>query len=148
MEGTCESSFTSLHPTLPPLPPSLPPSLLSMSGNESESALVSQSSLEETETQTIVSLNSSLTRSILMLDIWLSQVHTHTHTQYMWCITCMCIHVHCTCVQYMQYAVHVHVHVHAVQNSFTHISADGLLLTNSLHTTHMYTHRCSSTHRP
>ena len=59
---------------LPSLPPSLPPSTTSMSGNESEPALLSESGLEEMDTQTIASLNSSLTRSILMLDIWLSQV--------------------------------------------------------------------------
>ena len=46
----------------------------SMSGNESEPALLSQSSLDESDAQAIASLNSSLTRSILMLDIWLSQM--------------------------------------------------------------------------
>ena len=47
----------------------------SMSGYDSETALVSQSSLEQGETHVIISLNSSLTRFILILDIWLTQVH-------------------------------------------------------------------------
>ena len=46
----------------------------SLSGYESESALVSQSSLEQADTQMLVKLNSSLARFILMLDIWLAQV--------------------------------------------------------------------------
>lgn len=46
----------------------------SVSGNESEPALLSESGLEEGDAQAIASFNSSLTRSILMLDIWLSQV--------------------------------------------------------------------------
>ena len=45
-----------------------------MSGYDSETALVSQSSLEQGETHVIVSVNSSLTRFILILDIWLTQV--------------------------------------------------------------------------
>ena len=45
-----------------------------MSGYDSEIALVSQSSLEQGETHVVVSLNSSLTRFILILDIWLTQV--------------------------------------------------------------------------
>ena len=45
-----------------------------MSGYDSETALVSQSSLEQGETHVIVSVNSSLTRFILILDIWFTQV--------------------------------------------------------------------------
>jgi hypothetical protein len=45
-----------------------------MSGYDSETALVSQSSLEQGETHVVISLNSSLTRFILILDIWLTQV--------------------------------------------------------------------------
>ena len=45
-----------------------------MSGYDSETALVSQSSLEQGETHVVVSVNSSLTRFILILDIWLTQV--------------------------------------------------------------------------
>ena len=48
-----------------------PPSL---SGYESESPLVSQSSIETADTQMVISLNSSIARFILMLDIWISQV--------------------------------------------------------------------------
>lgn len=44
------------------------------SGSETEAHLVSQSSMEQMDTQVIVTLKSSLTRYILMLDIWLSQL--------------------------------------------------------------------------
>ena len=50
-----------------------------MSGYDSETALVSQSSLEQGETHVVISLNSSLTRFILMLDIWLTQVRLIMH---------------------------------------------------------------------
>ena len=57
----------------------------SMSGYDSETALVSQSSLEQGETHVIISLNSSLTRFILILDIWLTQVHVYVHAK---CYAC------------------------------------------------------------
>ena len=47
------------------------------SGYDSESALVSQSSLDMGG---LITFNSSLTRFILMLDIWLCQVRMHTYT--------------------------------------------------------------------
>ena len=46
----------------------------SLSGYESESALVSQMSFQTTDTQAVLQLNFALPRYILMLDIWLSQV--------------------------------------------------------------------------
>ena len=49
------------------------------SESESEPALLSESGLEEADAQAIASLNSTLTRSILMLDIWLSQVNNNTN---------------------------------------------------------------------
>ena len=55
------------------LPPSLPPP--SLSGYESESALVTPSEGNNSaDTQALIILNSSLTRFIIMLDVWLSQV--------------------------------------------------------------------------
>ena len=45
-----------------------------MSSSEVEPQLLSQSSMEQMDTQVMMNLESSLTRYILMLDIWLSQV--------------------------------------------------------------------------
>ena len=45
-----------------------------MSGYESESPLISQASIEQGDAQEVVSLNSSIARFILMLDVWYSQV--------------------------------------------------------------------------
>ena len=79
-------SLSSLSPSLLPLlsPPLLSSPLsapTSMSGSESEPALLSESGVEESDAQAIASLNSSLTRSILMLDIWLSQVNNNKQQQ-------------------------------------------------------------------
>ena len=52
----------------------------SMSGYESESALVSQVSFQTSDTQAVLQLNFALPRYILMLDIWLSQVDYTHHT--------------------------------------------------------------------
>lgn len=46
----------------------------SISGYESESGLVSQTSVDGSDTQTIIQLNFALPRYILMLDIWFTQV--------------------------------------------------------------------------
>ncbi len=46
----------------------------SLSGYESESALLSKSSIEMADLHVVLSLNSSISRFIVMLDVWLSQV--------------------------------------------------------------------------
>ena len=46
----------------------------SMSGNESESPLVTQSSVDLSNTFELLNLNFPLPRYIIMLDIWYSQV--------------------------------------------------------------------------
>ena len=69
---------TTAHDDTPPASMTRRSSTGSMSGYESESALVSQVSFQTSDTQAVLQLNFALPRYILMLDIWLSQVVNHS----------------------------------------------------------------------